>query len=1081
MLHSPAQRYCALPLLVVVLGLLTTVPLGAAGISTKDGLALDIAETGRVTGLRLGNMSVPFVGQGGFSLAEYLPAQHPANLAPNPGFENGTASWALTGDCRLDTTLAHAGKASLRLNSRTPTGSTFAETVIPVKPNTRYHVELWMRREKVVTADARCVERDDQNRTTGRVIRVTEPISEHEPVYRPWFSLSWEITTSAQTTRLALRAELIHSIGEIWVDDIVVSEMMPADYHPVTGTVQPAGDGATFRGALPDAGLTLEATMRGGGEYLRVDGIVSDTTGRDRAVGVKFALPADMRGWRWYDDTEEHREIGGDNLYRNTYQCKSGIGECSIYPWSAVSGPQGGLSMALPLSQGPRVFIIQHDQREPALSVTFFFGLSAALGKNPSRAPFSFVLYRHDPAWGMRSTLERYYRFFPESFVKRVDREAYLNYIDAERFDPTTHQVAGVPDAGDFGEGFRYLFHMHGYYPGKQMPTSEPTMPTDEQVLAFLPNIEAPAGAPPGGWQPSIDLIKKLRYDASWVPTADLLKMIPFDEFGRIRYNCIYPPAAVPTGQPARYNWGLEFRMFYDPDLSPIIRDYCRLVLEEYARDPNRRPWEAMMDNDGIEGCLTNTRGLDYRREHFRATLQPLSFGKDNCQVGLINTLWDFLVKAWWPLTGEYKVASYGNTNCYEQVFTAPYVDLPMLEWDWDYGNPGRFERYLRAINHTKPWRYWRMPGSPLGTGRQEGRTEDVRRSFRRGLAYAIFPAFNTLNAESYREEFRQYVPAIEEISAAGWEPVPYARATRGVVVERYGSAAAGELHLTLRNYADRAVTTTVQLDRAGLGIPADAQLVAIDILPGTPRCIAIPEAGWEVSLCADDTSAFWIGTREQAARHGFRLAHATLLKLERLFATEMDAQSRAAWQTALQTAEYGAGSKGDRLLADAERLQGQLGALQQALATKSPVDLAKLVMRSRAEVSLAPVVLLGLEQTAERVVMQTPPNLELRNTGRRTLTGLQAAIISPWSEVSEQSRATLARASAAPGARIPLTVAFAMSAAPSGAQTPYLATGDVMTPAVPPRALMPYEVVITGKVKAIPFTVAIPIDVVTK
>jgi len=1076
MLQFHIQRFSGITLLVLLLGLMTSSRLSAVSISTKDGLALDLSPTGRVTGLRLGDASVPLVGEGGFSLTEYRPVQNPVNLAPNPGFENGTASWTLTGDCRTDTTLAHSGKASLRLNSRTPTAATFAETVIAVKPNTRYHVELWMHRESVVTAGASIAERDDRNRPTGRVIRITEPITELEPTWLPWFPLASEITTSAQTTRLALRAELLRSTGTVCVDDAVVSEMMPAAYRPMTGTLQTVKDGVTFTGALPGAGLSLEATLHGGGEYLRVDGVVSDTTDRDRAVGVKFALPADLQGWRWYDDTEESREISGDNLYQNTYRCQAGIGVCSIYPWSAMSGPRGGLSLALPLSQGPRVFLLQHDQREPETSVTFFFGLTVASEKNPSRAPFSFILYRHDPAWGMRSVLDRYYRFFPESFARRVDREAYLNYVNLERFDPATHQVARYPDASDFGEGYRFLFHMHGYYCSKVMPTVTRTMPTDEEVRAFLPNIEAPSGAPPGGWQPSLELVKKLLYDASWVPTTELFKMLPYDEFGKLRYNLIYPPGPVPTGQPPRYNWGLEFCMNYDPDLSPFIREYSRLALAEYAEDPGRQPWDAMMDVDGIEGL----RGLDYRREHFRTTLLPLTFGKVNCQVSILNIMWDFLEKAWWPLSKEYKVVIHGNTNEYGQVFNAPYVDLSMCEFDWDCGNPGRLERFLRAINHTKPWRFCRILNAP-GSGQDENSPQNMHRMFRRGLAYAIFPALYSLNAEPYREEYRQYVPAIEELSAAGWEPIPYARATQGVVTERYGAATGGELHLTLRNYADRSVTTTVRLDRKGLGIPAGTRLVAINLLPGSPRSVDFPEDGLQVRMTPDDAQAFWIGTPEQAAQHGFRRARATLLKLGRLFSTEMDEHSHVVWQETLRLADLGSRDRGNALLTNAERLQRQLGVLQQALVTKSPVDLAKLIMRARAEVSLAPVVILGLEQNAERVISQTSDIVELRNAGNGTLTGLQATILSPWNEVSEQSRAVLERPSMPAGGSDSVMVDFAMSADPSRAQAPYMATGADATPTALPRALMPYEVMLTGKVHAIRFTVAIPIDVTTE
>jgi len=1062
------MRFHGGSVLLLVLGLLAAGRLCAVDVSTKDDLALDIADTGRVTGLRLGDASVPFVGQGGFSLAEYLPMRNPANLAPNPGFEEGTTSWRLSGDCRLDTAIFHSGTTSLRLSSPAPTATTNTEIVIPVKPNTRYRVGLWMRRDNVGVAGAYSSERNDQNQFTGLKTQIVAPMSDIE---RTWFPLTWDIVTTDRTTRLSLRADIFRATGAIWVDDFVIHEIPPVPYRPVAGTIEPAEGGIAFRGALPDAGLSLDATMRSTGEYLRVDGVVSDTTGTDRAVGVKFALPANLRGWRWYDDTEENREIGGDNLYRNTYSCQSGIGECSIYPWSAVSGPQGGLSLALPLSQGPRVFIIQHDQHAPELSVTFFVGLSRASGAHPSRAPFSFILYRHDAAWGMRAALDRYYRFFPESFIKRPDCEAYLNYVNWERFDPATHQLVcgtkSVPDASDFGEGYRFLFHIHGcYYPSKTMLTTDPALPSDAQVLAFIGTLRSLVDDSPESRMPASELLKRMGKDAWWLPTTELLKKIVYGDAGQICYTQLYKPDAAPTGQPPRYNWGLEFRLCEDPDLFPTVRDVSRAALEDYARAPGRRPWEAMVDADSIEGYNANSNALDYQREHFRTTLVPLTFGKENCRVALSNGIWDFLHKAWWPLTNEYQVVSYGNSNGYEQVFTAPYVDLPMVEYDWDRAHPGRFERYLRAINHTKPWRFWRVTG-PTGEDMfDEGNPASVRRAFRRGLAYAIFPTIFELSntdrgLEPYRAEFRQYVPAIEEISAEGWEPIPYARATGDVVVERYGAYADGELHLTLRNYADRPVTTTVQLDRAGLGIPAAARLVAIDILPGTPRCVAVPDTGLTVSINADDAYAVWIGTPEQAARHGFHLARATLLKLERLFATEMDERSRAAWQQALQIAEDGAGSQGDRLLTDAERLQQQLGELQQGFATQSPVDLAKLIMRARAEVSLAPVVLLGLNQTVARVITRTPVTLRLWNTGTGTLTGLQATVLSPWSEMSRQSQVTPARSSLPAGDGMPITV-------------------DLAIPDTLPRALMPYEVVITGKVKAIPFTVAIPIDMTT-
>jgi hypothetical protein len=72
---------------------------------------------------------------------------------------------------------------------------------------------------------------------------------------------------------------------------------------------------------------------------------------------------------------------------------------------------------------------------------------------------------------------------------------------------------------------------------------------------------------------------------------------------------------------------------------------------------------------------------------------------------------------------------------------------------------------------------------------------------------------------EPCRAAYRQYVPAIEELSSAGWEPVPYATAGDGVIVERFGSATNG-LYFTLRNYAAEPKQATLRLHRSGLTSP---------------------------------------------------------------------------------------------------------------------------------------------------------------------------------------------------------------------------------------------------------------------
>ena len=197
--------------------------------------------------------------------------------------------------------------------------------------------------------------------------------------------------------------------------------------------------------------------------------------------------------------------------------------------------------------------------------------------------------------------------------------------------------------------------------------------------------------------------------------------------------------------------------------------------------------------------------------------------------------------------------------------FTMPFVDVPMAEGPWDRQHPGRMDRFLRAVAYHKIWRYWNAWGP---AGRLDGNNDpaNVRAQFRHGLAYAIFPAVASVQSasgdlESDRALYRQYVPAIEELSRAGWEPVPYATADEGVIVERFGDAAQGELHFTLRNYADKPVETLLRPDWQALGCPEDDELVMLDILPGTPRLTPFPRQGCRLAIEADGSRAFWVGT----------------------------------------------------------------------------------------------------------------------------------------------------------------------------------------------------------------------------
>ncbi|HIE52082.1 MAG TPA: hypothetical protein EYP85_10015 [Armatimonadetes bacterium] len=830
-------------------------------------------------------------------------------------------------------------------------------------------------------------------------------------------------------------------------------------FVPVEGEVERRDRKVEFRGNAAALALELRATLAAENECLRVDGELRDTSGQDRAVCLSFQLPFDASGWTWYDDLEEHRTVNAPVTYRHTYQCESGDGACSIYPWSSLTGEGDGLSIALPLAQGPRVFVIGYDNRAKNYFVAFFFGLSRATAEFPSRAKFSFLLYRHDPQWGMRSAAERYYRLFPGSFKKRPTYEGYLNYANLERSDPTTHRLmvraAGLDDASDFGEGYRFLWHMHGCYTFRMYHTEERRRPTDEVVIGFLRRLVEEEKAKPRYYCPTSELLKKLVYDAQ----------------GRIRYigDTRYWLAHQGYNRTDKPGWGLNFRVNEDPRVSDFLARKTREVLERYAREPGRRPFEACLTADAIEGYFGNTRGLNYRRAHFRTTTIPLTFGKDNLQVAMPNTIWDFHHAVWGPLTEQYKVLTYGNANGYEQAFTLPFCDIPMVEWDWDRAHPGRLERYLRSLAHHKIWRFWRV------CGKGEKDRESVLVHFARGLAYAIFPSVYGVqvvggSVEPYRSLYRQYVPAIEALSAAGWEPVPYARIGGGdVVVERFGEYAGDDLHFTLRNYAMEAREVTVALDLAGLGVPpAEAErLIACDLLPG----LAVPEPvlpqAWKVQVPANGSRAFWLGTPEKLARHALRQCERSLARIERLFRTDLSEANRERLAEAQRQVAEGLGGDRRAVLAAAEALQRLADELAPAIATKAKVERAKVFFRLKAELSAVPIGLLGIKVAVPRVVQGLRGevrwvDITIVKEGAGSLSDLHFAVSSPWPALAAASRCPGAPAQIEAGA--PATVRVGL-----------------FSPAEPERQLLPFLVEIKGRADGSPFTLDLPLDLVLK
>lgn len=289
-----------------------------------------------------------------------------------------------------------------------------------------------------------------------------------------------------------------------------------AQFVPAGGNTSAHKDGAIVHEAeLAGMSLGLTARYQATDEFMTVKLDVRDTSGQDRGLLVRFALPIQAKGWRWWDDMETTRSIGTTGTYENSRRIREfaalpewrdqpalNMGAHSVNFCNVISGPVG-LCYAVPLDQ-PRIFRIGYDADERLFYIVYDVALAKETNP-PSAADFTFYLYRCDPAWGMRSALDRYYRLFPHFFTKHVKREGMwmafsrLSEIDNVNEFRFAYQE-GAPEPGyddRLGvDSLTYFTHagLFANIPGYN-PETDPEPSYDRQLAAVREKFRQSTGS----------------------------------------------------------------------------------------------------------------------------------------------------------------------------------------------------------------------------------------------------------------------------------------------------------------------------------------------------------------------------------------------------------------------------------------------------------------------------------------------------------------------------------------------------------------------------------------------------------
>lgn len=597
---------------------------------------------------------------------------------------------------------------------------------------------------------------------------------------------------------------------------------------------------------LYDLGLEVSVIYKSMGNWLEISGRIADLRKEDRAITVYFALPVIKGQWRWWDSVAVSRT--GTDEAAELHYLERGMGyglsgSHSKYPLGALTLPdQGGLTLAIRMDE-PAVHRIAYNPSLSLFYIAIDFGLvpEKRIDGSPLwEAPFRFLLYHHDPDWGFRSALQRYYDFFPQFFFKRVKREGGW-YVWGNMAE-----TKGVLEAGfafhwgprdaeaikwDNRHGTLALFYIEPQtYQQSHQDFDQP--PTFNDVITRLKKLAENDAE-------ELERVSKTSYRVHPLAHTDedlkqriretaqvVLQSLNYNAFG-------HPYIGIGRYSWMNNRWGAILSCNLAPNL-PKGKGWFnihRVILP--ALDAMEKVG-ARYDGIALDsfGGYGNSSYVNYRREHFRYSQLPLSFSASDhqpVQVAFFTTI-EWLRKLSEMAHKRDLVfmanCSWGATPGW-LTFAAPYLDIFGAEHP-HFADPD----FIRAIAYQKPCTD--LPYKP----RPEWEVAWH-------LLHGIFPGHG-----NDMQLLLKYAPLMQLLAKAGWQPITGARVNPEFVhIERFGTG--NQIYLVAHNPTDKQIDATVQLDTKVL----KASRFSATLLPeGKPLdlkantfSLSIPERGTAV------------------------------------------------------------------------------------------------------------------------------------------------------------------------------------------------------------------------------------------
>ncbi len=570
-------------------------------------------------------------------------------------------------------------------------------------------------------------------------------------------------------------------------------------------------------------GVKLDCTPSEEGGIDFFDVTITDTTGRDRAVTLVYAIPVSHDGLRWLNDPRRATEVSPGREYVNASRFRVGSnGRLSKYPLGAVANDSRGFGLGIDMAR-PAFFRIGYNSGTGELYLAYDIGLAP---EKPS-ARVRFCRFEFDREWGFRAALDRYYGIFPNAFRCRTPEQGlWMPFAKIS-------QVSGWEDFGfRFKEGnnetewddrydmitFRYTEPMTWWM---RMPKEMPR--TLDAALAEVKRLAAKGDNRAKG------LLTSGYHDSEGEFPARLLDT-PWCNGAVWSMNSMPGVSGDATSFSNKWNESIREKLYGSSSPGNLDGEYI----------------------DSSEGYVTDE--LNFRREHFSACDTPLVFSPDDYRPAIFRGLIALeYIRAIAADVHAMDKLMMANSTPIRLPWLAPLLEVMGTETDWNRGSWAPMSDgdmlYRRAMCKGKPYCFL------MNSRFEDFSHELVEKYMKRSLAYGMFPGFFSHNAseghyfsrpELYNRDrplFKKYVPLCKLVAEAGWQPLTAARSDHeSVYVERFGTR-----YLTVFNDSPRTRTVTITMD--GEQPEASRELLTGEAISWQGRSTTLELAGEDVAV----------------------------------------------------------------------------------------------------------------------------------------------------------------------------------------------------------------------------------------